>query len=137
MSEENVDLVRAAYQAFSRGDFSPNDTLPGDFELVLAREMPDAGTYRGEVARRWLAAWVHSFQRLVLEPTEFMDAGDNVVVGFVQKGWVGGSDSTVELPTWGVATIRDGIGAEPPKLVARIQLFTDRSAALEAAGLSE
>jgi hypothetical protein len=40
---QNVDLVRLAFEAFRHGDFTPNDTLPDDFELVLAAEsrMPE------------------------------------------------------------------------------------------------
>ena len=53
-----MEVVRAAFEPFARGDFSAVAELPDEFELVLAPEMPDAGTYRGEEARRWIVAWV-------------------------------------------------------------------------------
>ena len=56
MSEENVEIVRAAFEQFSRGDFSAYANLLDEFELVLAPEMPDAGTYRGAAARQWATA---------------------------------------------------------------------------------
>src|SRR5215203_1959857 len=76
MSQEHVDALRSLYKQLARGDFSAYSELPDDFELVLAPEMPDAGSYRGDAARRWLRAWVESFDRLTVEAVEFIDAGD-------------------------------------------------------------
>ena len=131
MSEETVDAFRAAFEQFARGDFSAFASLADEFELVLAPEMPDAGTYRGAVARGWLDAWVDSFDRLTFEPVEFSDVGDDrVLIEYIQRGWAAGSDVAVELVNWSLATVRDG-------RVVRWQMFTDRAEALEAAGLRE
>jgi ketosteroid isomerase-like protein len=69
MSEENVDATRVAYdQYYSRGDFAPLlAALTDDFEFVTAPEMPDAGTYRGDEARRWMAAYIDSFDGFTQE----------------------------------------------------------------------
>ena len=126
-----MEVVRAAFEPFARGDFSAVAELPDEFELVLAPEMPDAGTYRGEEARRWIVAWVDSFERLTQELVKLIDAGDNrVLAEFIQRGWTAGSDIPVELPTWALTTLRDGN-------FVRNELFTNRDDALEAAGLSE
>jgi ketosteroid isomerase-like protein len=131
MSEEAVEVVRAAFEPFARGDFSAVAELPDEFVLVLAPEMPDAGTYRGEEARRWIVAWVDSFERLTQELVKLTDAGDDrVLAEFIQRGWTAGSDVPVELPTWSLSTLRDGE-------LTRMELFMNRDAALEAAGLSE
>jgi ketosteroid isomerase-like protein len=131
MSEEAINLVRAAFEPVARGDFSAFADLPDEFELVLAPEMPDAGTYRGEEARRWIATWVDSFDRLTQELVKLIDAGDDrVLAEFIQRGWTAGSDVPVELPTWSLLTLRNGS-------FVRNELFMDRDAALEAAGLSE
>jgi ketosteroid isomerase-like protein len=130
MSQEAVELARAAYERLARGDFALAAELPEDFELVLAPEMPDAGSYRGESARRWLQSWVESFDRLSIEPVAFTDAGDRVVVEFIQRGWSGGAKAPVELRTWDVLIVRDGT-------LRRSELFVTRAEALEAAGLSE
>ena len=131
MSQEAIDVSRAAFEQFSRGDFSAYANLLDEFELVLAPEMPDAGTYRGAAAREWATAWVNSFDRLTQEPIEFLDAGDDhVFVEFIQRGWPAGSDVPVEVRTWSVSTVRDG-------RFLRTLLFLNRNDALEAAGLSE
>jgi ketosteroid isomerase-like protein len=131
VSQEQVELVRAAYEEFSRGDFSGWAELPDDFEFVASPELPDAGTYRGEAARRWLKAWSDSFERLTIEATEIIDAGgDKVVVGIVQRGRPHGSQSIVEGRWWVVATLR---GAE----FIRTELLPHRYEALNAVGLEE
>ena len=58
MSQENVEVIREAFDRFGRGDFSGLAELPDEVEVVLARDMPDAGTYSGAAARKWLEAWV-------------------------------------------------------------------------------
>ena len=126
-----MDFVRAGFEQFARGEFSTIADLPDEFELVLAPEMPDAGTYRGPAAREWLSAWVDSFDRLTQEPVEFIDAvDDRVLIEFIQRGWTAGSDLPVETRTWSLSTVLDGN-------LVRAQLFQNRADALEAAGLSE
>ena len=103
MSQEHVDALRSAYEQFARGDFSAYSELPDDFELVLAPEMPDAGSYRGDAARRWLRSWVESFERLTVDAVEFIDARDRdagaqVMVELLQRGWLAGSADAVDCP---------------------------------------
>jgi ketosteroid isomerase-like protein len=129
MSRENVEAVREAFEQFGRGDFSGLAELPDEVEVALARDMPDAGTYRGAAARRWLEAWVDSFDSLTLELVETLDAGDKVIAEFVQRGTPRGGSTPVGLRTWSVYTFREG--------AFTIELFTRRDEALEAAGLRE
>ena len=75
MSQENVEIVRAMYEPFARGDFSAWAELPDYFEFVISPELPDAGTYRGTAAARWMTAWVQSFEGHTIEATEILDAG--------------------------------------------------------------
>ncbi len=130
MSKENVATVRAFYERAARGDFGGWDELDlaDDFEFVTSPELPDAGSYRGEAARRWSDAWVDSFEGLTMEATEIIDAGDQVVVGIHQRGRVPGSQAEVEGRWWQVATFRDG-------QMIRAELFPERAEALEKAGL--
>jgi ketosteroid isomerase-like protein len=130
MSEENVEVVRAAFEQFARGDFSAWADLPDDFEFVTSSELPDAGTYRGEEALRWLTAWVESFEELTVEATKIIDAGDKVVVAILQRGRPRGTQTVVEGRWWQMLTLRGGE-------VARIESFPERAQALEAAGLRE
>ena len=130
MSQENVESVRALYEQFSRGDFSAIERLGDDFEFVTSPDVPDAGTYRGDAARRWLRTWVGSFEQLVIEPTVFVDAGDKVAVEIVQRGRPRDSTAQVEGHWWFVHTLRDGSPV-------RTEGFPDRAHALEAAGLRD
>jgi ketosteroid isomerase-like protein len=130
MSEENVDALRAAFGMYARGDFSPIGMLGDEFELVISPEAPDAGTYRGEEARRWLRAWVASFEGMTIEATEILDAGDKVFLGMTQRGRPPGSAVSVEGRWWQVSSFR---GRE----IVRVEMFPDRAQALEAAGLRE
>jgi ketosteroid isomerase-like protein len=74
MSKENADALRAAFEMYARGDFSPIRMLGDDFELVVAPNAPEANTYRGEEARRWLREWVASFEEMTIEATEILVA---------------------------------------------------------------
>ena len=78
---------------------------------------------------------MESFERLTVEAVEFIDAGDRdagdqMMVELLQRGWLAGSADAVELSRWAVLTARDGTAV-------RSQLFLTRAEALEAAGLSE
>jgi ketosteroid isomerase-like protein len=130
MSEENVEIVRAMFEQYARGDFSGWANLPGDFEFVASPDLPDAGTYRGKAASRWMAAWVESFEELTIDATEFIDARDKVVVAILQRGRPRGSQTVVEGRWWVVMTLREGE-------VARTDAFPERAPALEAAGLRQ
>ena len=79
MSQENVETVRAFFDPLARGDLSRwFAEVTDDFVFVASPEVPDAGTYRGEDARRWITTWAESFEGYTIEATEFTDAGDRV-----------------------------------------------------------
>ena len=124
-----MEIVRATHQQFARGDFGWIEAAD-DFELVTPRENPEAGTYRGEAARRWLMAWRDSFEDLTVESVEMIEVGDEVFVGILQRGRPRGSRAVVEERSWQVVTLRDGV-------ITRVEAFLERARALEAAGLSE
>ena len=129
MSQENVEAssLRAVLPwRFQRGLRGLTD----DFEFVTASEMPDAGTYRGQEARDWIRAYIDSFDGYAQEATEILDAGDKLLVAVIQHGRPRGSDMPVESRWWQVTTFRSGN-------VTRIEMFSERAQALDAAGLSE
>jgi ketosteroid isomerase-like protein len=130
MSEQNVEVVRTFYERFARGDFDVLAAFSDDFEFVTSPKLPDAGTYRGEGAIRFMKTWVESFDRLTIEATEIIDAGDKVVVAIFQRGNLRGSQTAVDGRWWQVVTLRGGE-------VARVVTFPERAQALEAAGFSE
>jgi ketosteroid isomerase-like protein len=129
MSEDNVEIVRAIYQAFNRRDwdaaFRDADV---DFALTTQRG-PDAGTRRGREAVVALAEeYSGAFDSLIWEPEEFFEGGDQVVafVSIRSRPRGGGVDLVVRNGHhW---TIRDGA-------VLSMESFPKPVNALEAAGL--
>ena len=130
MSEENVEAVRSALKRYADGDFSPIGLLADDIELVSSPDVPDAGTYRGEEARRWLRACVVSFEGMTIEAGEVLDAGDKVFLEMTVRGSPPGAGPSVEGRWWLVSTFR---GRE----IVRVEAFREVVQALKAAGLSE
>jgi ketosteroid isomerase-like protein len=133
MSQENVDLVRRALEAFRRGDMEEMLSYmdpEGEFHSAIVGGA-EGNVYRGhEGYRRWYADSFESFEELSNEWSEFRDLGDRVLAfGHVQAR---GRESGVELdsPMGWVFTVRRG------KLM-KAEGFLSRAEALEAAGLSE
>ena len=133
MSEENVERVRRAYEAFNRGDIdgSVEDFAP-DFEFETSGEIPGLrGVYRGrEGWKHLLETFWGEFDDARTEVHEFSEAGDQVLVTLTMRGRGKQSGAETGWSFWQLWTMRDG------KFV-RGQGFGSRDEALEAAGLSE
>jgi ketosteroid isomerase-like protein len=131
MSQENVEIVRATYDAYNRGDLDAalKDAAP-EFELDWTRAVgPQRGVYRLDQIRAFLVDFLEAFESTRVEPDEFIEAGDQVVVP--QTGYIRGRDGIeVTARVALVWTIRDGA-------IVRICLYQKKRDALEAAGLSE
>jgi uncharacterized protein len=136
MSQENVELLRRFIESFNRGDIEGAIALvdpPPEFEFVLSGLLiPDLmAVQRGpEGMMRAVEVFWGEFDDPHVEVHELIDAGDQVFVSatFRGRGKRSGAETSWEL--WGVWTMRDG-------RMVRWQGFTDRDAALEAAGLRE
>jgi ketosteroid isomerase-like protein len=133
MSQENVEAWRQLVDALARGDRSAFLALcDADYEVVPVRDWPEAGAIRGcEAAWDFYTRVAEAFEPFEADDAEVIHAeGDKVVVhrGREVRGRASGAD--VELDYWLVVTFRDGTQC-------RDEWFTDRSEALEAAGLSE
>jgi ketosteroid isomerase-like protein len=117
MSEEDVQAVRDAFDAFER------DGIDG----LLA----EPAVYRGhEAVRRHLTTMLGEFEEVHVEATELVDAGDHVLVSLRLSGRGKRSGAPVELTMTQVSTGRGG-------LAVRIRNYPTKAEALEAAGLSE
>jgi ketosteroid isomerase-like protein len=68
------------------------------------------------------------YEEVLVEPQEFFDAGDKIVVYFVQRCRPQGSTATVEIRAGHLWTMRDG---RP----AALEIFPEREQAKAAAGL--
>jgi ketosteroid isomerase-like protein len=131
MSQENIEIARAAIDAYNRGDWDAalNDATP-DFELDLSRAMgPQHGVYpRARVQRFW-AEFAANWESSHIEPQDFIEAGEQVIVPWTLHAMGRDGIEVKARVTW-TFTIRDG-------LIARICMYQEQQEALEAAGLSE
>ena len=133
MSQENVEIVRRAFEAFAReGAAAVVDFWDPEIELWLPSGMVQAGgTYRGHAAvLEWMKEWAEAWDEIDYKPEEFTEAGDSVLVSVLYDGRGKGSGVRVEGRFWYVMKLRNG------KLL-RWELYPERSQALDAAGLRE
>jgi len=134
MSQENVELVREAFEAFNRGDLEEAlERMHPDIEWRTLDAFPDAGTYRGreEVQEFW-HTWRETFRGFRLHLQECVPIGErHVLATFRVSGKGAESGVGVESPTvFQLGEIRD-------RHVIWVGMFSTDGEALEAAGLRE
>jgi ketosteroid isomerase-like protein len=130
MSQENVEIVRRAIDAFNRRDLDAIESHP-DVEVDWSRSRGlEAGIYRGrEATQRFWATFYEVFDRVVVVPEELIDHGDRVML--VDRTHMRGRDGIeVEVHNVSVARVRDG-------RILQWRLCSDRAEALKAVGLAD
>ena len=130
MSQQDLETIRAAYQGMHRGDFLR--TVQPDFELKTPAGGPEGGTtFRGpDEAREAFESFYAPYEDVVIEPQEFFERGDQMVVFFLMRSRPRGSSAVVEVRAGHLWTMREG-------KAARLEIFPERAKALDAAGRSE
>ena len=83
-----------------------------------------------DAVRASLARWKGEWDDYEVMPEEFVDSGDRVVATVHLRGRGRGSGVEIDARFYEVYTLRDG-------KIVRMDQFTERSEALEAAGLRE
>jgi ketosteroid isomerase-like protein len=133
MSQEAVEVVRRAYEAFNRGDLEAMfaDAAP-EFEYIATGAIPGAGgVYRGpETFRQFLGQWWGEFDEPHVEVHELIEASNQVLASLTFRGHGKQSGVETKWSLWQLWTVLDG-------RFVRGQGFTSREEALEAAGLRE
>jgi uncharacterized protein len=129
MPQENVEVVRELWDAYSRGDIDRVIALSDPYVVLVTLEEgplygPDA--VRANYAR-WMEAWEEEPETAV---EEVIGSGDHVLVIACFQGRGRGSGVRVEQRLYEVYTLRNG-------RILRVDEFSDRAAALAAVGLSE
>ena len=128
MSKENVEIVREAWDAYSRGDY---DRIAGfhDPHIVVVT-LEDGALYGNNAVlanyQRWDEAWEGA--KTTLE--EVIGHGDRVFLAVRFRGRGRASGVEVETLVYDVYVLRDG-------KVLRIDEYATRDEAIEAAGLRE
>jgi ketosteroid isomerase-like protein len=129
MSQENVEIVRRAIEAFNRdGPEAALAWLAPNLEWHDLPDQPDADVHHGHTG--YLAAFEQFFGELEdysVNLDDTIDHGELVVVGIRFTGRGRGSSASFEQRQVGVWTVRNG-------LVVRAVWFRTRKEALEAVG---
>jgi uncharacterized protein len=131
----NVELVRAAWEAWERGDMEAIFAFY-DPEIVWDQTHYEtselSAVYHGhDGIRRFFRAWLAPFESYSAHPEEFLEVGEAVVVRIRQGGRGKQSGAEVEMtPYWQVYRLRAG-------RAVRIEVYRDQGEALEAVGLRE
>jgi ketosteroid isomerase-like protein len=110
MSSENVDVVKQGFEAFGRGDLDAvAETFDEQVEWWTSEEIPNGGTIKGrDAVIQSFAAIGDDWDEFTLEPEQFLDAGDWVVVRGKARLKAKASGQTIEERFAHVVEIRDG-----------------------------
>jgi ketosteroid isomerase-like protein len=133
VSQENLANLTRGYDAFTRGDMSTvTDLATPDVEWGATNFPGIEGVYRGpDGMRRWMDTIRSAWDEFEVTLDEVLhDRGDVVVVGERVRGRGRGSGAEVEMRVFSMYWFEEG-------KVRKRSVFTERKAALEAAGLSE
>lgn len=130
MSQENLEKLRRAYEAFSRGDFDAAiEIVHPEIEFVRAGgQSPVLGA---DAFRAWMEP--DAIEEARIEPIEFRTNGSKVLVRQLNRLRGAGSGIELESETWAVWTLDES------GLATRLEGFMghQRKEAFEAAGLRE
>ena len=134
MSKENVDVVLDQFAATNERDFPrAMSHYAEDVELVVH---PDAflqsGTFTGrDAVGEWFGDWFRTFEPgYHFEIEEARDLGEVVFLNASHRGHGRTSGAEVHGQTGYLYTVRDG-------KIARVELYANPAAALQATGLSD
>ena len=138
MSQENVEFARRGYAAINEMlrrravDRSLIEAFwTADSVLTPAGILPESSEMHGhDGIAQFISNQMEAFDELRIDPLEFIDAGDRVVVPIRFGGKARYTGMEVEFAVVHVVTIRDG-------RCARTDMFRERAEALAAAGLRE
>jgi ketosteroid isomerase-like protein len=131
MSQENVEVVRAAFEAWNVGDMDALRALYHPDVIARAPEgWPEPGPFVGRDAlMRQFQRVREAFDADALEViSDFADAGDRVAVRAIWHGTGQGPEADLEWTV--VNTVRQG-------RIFGLEYFWDHAEALEGLGLSE
>ena len=130
MPQDNIEVVRQAHDAFNRRDVERLVSLSDpDCVWLPFRAQLEGTSYRGhDGVRRFVADMDEDWTGFRIEPLEFREAGDQVVVIGQVTGRGSGSGVTVDFEGGFVFGVRGG-------LITHITSFSEPRAALESVGL--
>ncbi len=133
VSEGNVEVVRQGYERFAATREFATDLATDDFvwDMSNFHGWPEQQVYEGVAgAAAFLSDWMEAWEDWEFELEALHDAGNKVVALVRQRGTSKAAGMPVEMSFAQVFTLHDG-------KQSRMEMYSDRDEALEAAGLSE
>jgi hypothetical protein len=137
MSRENVARARQAYaalnSAYKKGDVARmvDEFAHPDLVITTAGGFPERGEWRGpEGAREFIEGQMEAFEEMRIDVDELIDGGDRVLAHARFGGKARHTGIELDFSVYHVLTIEDG-------KTVRLEMYAERTPALEAAGLSE
>ena len=128
MSQENVEIVREAWDAYSRGDYDRAGGFHDPHIVVVTLE--DGVVYGNDAVLANYKRWNEAWEGVETTLEEAIGRGDRVFLTVRFQGRGRASGIEIDNRHYEVYTLRDG-------KVLRIDEYGHRAEALEAAGLSE
>jgi ketosteroid isomerase-like protein len=130
MSQENVEVIKAAVKAWNASDMEAfREMNDPDVFLRAVEDWPEPGPYVGRDAVMGLFAQARAaWDSEAVEPISFVDAGDRVVMRYIWRAVGHGPDVNMEQTI--VYTLRKS-------RVVYQEYFWNHAEALETVGLSE
>lgn len=132
MSQENVELVRNAFETYDRRDIDAAfEFLDPEIEWVIAKEHPDARTLHGrEALAAYRLEWAEILDDMHVEMDRILDAGDTLALVGTVRGVGVGSGAEVQVPIAFLYTPRDG-------KIVRVEEYLNPAEALAVVGLAD
>jgi ketosteroid isomerase-like protein len=132
MSQENVELVQAAFDAYFRRDEPALLKLVAvDVVITQFPEQVDVRDYHGhEGFRQVMIDWTGSWDDWSIEILGARELGDLVLASARQRGRGKASGAPMDAEATFVFTVRED-------LIARWQMFSSEEQALKAVGLAK
>jgi ketosteroid isomerase-like protein len=128
MSQENVEIVRRAWDAYARGDLGEFvEVIHDEVAVERVHPLPGPPSYEGPTGMRQ-ALETGFMEAEVIQADEFTGTGDLVMVGIRRRGQRKAGKPVEEDRLWGVHKLRDGV-------IVQLDLYADRDQALDESGL--
>lgn len=129
MSQENLAIVLAAFDAYQRGD--EQAMLAAASPEIVVTQFPDqldVHDFHGpDGLLQMMAEWLGTWEEWTIEATSFATEGELVFLNAVQRGRGRGSGVPIESAVTFLFTFRD-------EKIVRWQIFHDEREARDAAG---
>jgi ketosteroid isomerase-like protein len=125
--EEDVETLRGVYRAFNEGGIEAVfERLSPGFQVRDRESAPDRQTrYGREGIKQLFDSYMEAFDALRLEPDEFIEADDQIVVSLHQLVRGKGSGAQIIGRIAHVWTLQEGAAL-------KLRIFADKERALEA-----